>query len=96
MNTYQMRHEILAKHIGERLTPTQLKVELLAKFPGVKRQSVNASDCHYSDRKLAGSTCPECGKLGGFAVNREGVIDMGASGWGNISARLCTDREHPQ
>jgi len=24
-------------------------------------------------------------KLGGFAVNRDGVVDMGASGWGNIS-----------
>jgi hypothetical protein len=50
MNLYQMRHAILAKHIGQRVTPTQLKVELLAKFPSVKPQSVNASDCHYSDR----------------------------------------------
>src|SRR5947209_1610621 len=85
MNIYQMRHAILGKHIGEQFTPTQLKVELLEKFPGGKPQSVNASDCHYSDRKRAGSTCPECGKLGGFAVNRNCVVDMGASGWGNIS-----------
>ena len=85
MNIYQMRHAILGKHIGEQFTPTQLKVELLEKFPGVKPQSVNASDCHYSDRKRAGSTCPECGKLGGFAVNRNCVVDMGASGWGNLS-----------
>jgi len=85
MNVYQMRHAILAKHIGERFTPTQLKVELLEKFSSVRPQSVNASDCHYSDRKRAGSTCPECGKLGGFAVNGAGVVDMGASGWGNIS-----------
>jgi hypothetical protein len=84
MNIYQMRHAILAKHIGERVTPAQLKTDLLEKFPSVKPQSVNASDCHYSDRKRAGSTCPECGKLGGFAVNRNGVVDMGASGWGNI------------
>jgi hypothetical protein len=86
MNIYQMRHAILAKHTGERFTPTQLKVELLAAFPSVKPQSVNASDCHYSARKRAGSTCPECGKLGGFAVNRDGVVDMGAAGWGNISS----------
>src|SRR5437016_1770694 len=85
MNIYQMRHAILAKHIGERVTPAKLKAELLESFPGVKPQSVNASDCHYSDRKRAGSTCPECGKLGGFAVNRDGVVDMGATGWGNIS-----------
>src|SRR5437867_5848333 len=85
MNIYQMRHAIFAKHIGERFTPTQLKVELLEKFPSVKPQSVNAADCHYSDRKRAGSTCPECGNLRGFAVNREGVVDLGVSGWGNIS-----------
>src|SRR6185437_5415868 len=85
MNIYQMRHVILAKHLGERISPAQLKVELLKKFPSVKFQSVNASDCHYSDRKKAGSTCPECGKVGGFAVNRNGVVDMGASGWGGIS-----------
>ncbi len=80
-----MRHAILAQHIGMRVTPAQLKADLLEKFPSVKPQSVNASDCHYSDRKRAGSTCPECGKLGGFAVNRDGVVDMGASGWENIS-----------
>jgi hypothetical protein len=85
MNIYQMRHAILAKHIGERIAPAQLKSELLAQFPSVKPQSVNASDCHYSERKRAGSTCPECGKLAGFAVNRDGVVDMGASGWGGIS-----------
>jgi hypothetical protein len=85
MNIYQMRHVILAKHIGKRVTPARLKAELLERFLSVKPQSVNASDCHYSDRKRAGSTCPECGKLGGFAVNRDGVVDMGASGWGNIS-----------
>jgi hypothetical protein len=85
MNIYQMRHTILAKHAGQRISPAQLKTELLEKFPSVKPQSVNASDCHYSDRKRAGSTCPECGKLGGFAVNRDGIVDMGASGWGNIS-----------
>jgi hypothetical protein len=85
MNIYQMRHAILAQHRGGRVTPAQLKAELLEKFPGVKPQSVNASDCHYSDRKRAGSTCPECRKLGGFAVNRDGIVDLGASGWGNIS-----------
>ena len=85
MNIYQKRHAILTKHIGKRITPTQLKAELLERFPDTKPQSVNAPDCSYSDRKLAGSTCPECGKLGGFAVNRDGVVDMGASGWGGIS-----------
>lgn len=87
MNIYQTRHAILARHIGQRITPAQLKAELLAVFPSVKPQSVNAPDCFYSDRKRAGSTCPECGKVGGFAVNRDGVVDMGASGWGNISPR---------
>jgi hypothetical protein len=85
MNICQMRHAILAKHLGERFTPAQLKAELLEKYPSVKPQSVNAPDCFYSDRKRAGSTCPECGKLGGFAVNRDGIVDMGASGFGGIS-----------
>jgi hypothetical protein len=85
MNIYQKRHAILARHIGERITPAQLKVELLERFSDTKPQSVNAPDCFYSDRKRAGSTCPECGKLGGFAVNRDGIVDMGARGWGGIS-----------
>jgi hypothetical protein len=85
MNIYQKRHAILAKHIGKQSTATQLKAELLERFPDTKPQSVNAPDCFYSDRKRAGSTCPECGKLGGFAVNGDGVVDMGASGWGGIS-----------
>jgi hypothetical protein len=85
MNIYRKRHAILARHIGERITPTQLRAELLERFPDTKPQSVNAPDCFYSDRKRAGSTCPECGKLGGFAVNRDGIVDMGASGWGGIS-----------
>lgn len=84
MNICQMRHAILAKYIGERVSPAQLKAELLEKFPGVKPQSVNAPDCFYSDRKRAGSTCPECGKLGGFAVNKDGIVDMGKSGFRNI------------
>jgi hypothetical protein len=33
MNIYQMRHAILAKHVGERITPAQLKAELLGGFP---------------------------------------------------------------
>jgi hypothetical protein len=41
MNIYQMRHAVLAKHIGERVTPAQLKGELLKEFLGVKPQSVN-------------------------------------------------------
>jgi hypothetical protein len=85
MNIYQMRHAILARHLDERFSPAQLKVELLEKFPSVKPQSVNAPDCYFSDRKRAGSTCPECRKLGGFAVNRDGVVDMGVGGFGNIS-----------
>lgn len=84
MNIYQMRHAILAKHVGERFSPAQLKVELLKKFTVVKPQSVNAPDCFYSDRKRAGSTCQECGKLGGFAVNKDGIVDMDKSGFRNI------------
>ncbi len=85
MTIYQKRHAVLAKHVAERITPSQLKAELLETFPGVNPNSVNAPDCFYSDRKKAGSTCPECGKLGGFAVNRNGIVDMGASGWGGIT-----------
>jgi hypothetical protein len=84
MNIYQMRHAILAKRTGERITPGQLKAEMLKKFPFVKPQSVNAADCFYSDLKRAGSTCPECGKLGGFAVNTDGIVDMGRSGFRDI------------
>jgi hypothetical protein len=32
MNIYQMRHAILAQHMGRRVTPAQLKAELLEKF----------------------------------------------------------------
>jgi hypothetical protein len=71
-----MRHAILATHIGERITPAQLKAELLEKFPSVKPQSVNAPDCFYSD---ANARVPECGRLGGFAVNRDGIVDMRAT-----------------
>lgn len=85
MNIYQKRHAILAMHIGERIAPMQLKAELLERFPDTRPQSVNAPDCFYSDGKRAGSTCPECGKLGGFAVSRDSIVDMGASGWGGIS-----------
>jgi hypothetical protein len=85
MTIYQKRHAVLAKHVSERITPAQLKAELLGTFPSLNPSSVNAPDCFYSDRKKAGSTCPECGKLGGFAVNRSGIVDMGASGWGGVS-----------
>jgi len=85
MNICQKRHAILAKHKGERFTPTQLKAELLEEFRGVNPGSVNAPDCFYTDRKRAGCTCTECTKLGGFAVNRNGIVDMGASGFGSIS-----------
>jgi hypothetical protein len=44
-----------------------------------------APNCFYSDRKRAGCTCPECTKLGGFAVNGEGIVDMGESGFKGIS-----------
>jgi hypothetical protein len=85
MNTYQMRHAVLAKHKGERFTPAQLKAEVLQEFRGVNPGSVNAPDCFYSDRKRAGCTCPQCTKLGGFAVNGDGIVDMGASGFRGIS-----------
>jgi hypothetical protein len=81
-----MRHAILTKYLGERVTPAQLKAEVRKRF-GVKPQSINPSDCFSTDSKHAGCTCPECGKLGGFAVNREGVVDMGASGWGSVSPK---------
>ena len=60
-----MRHAILATHFGERITPAQLKAELLEKFPSVKPQSVNAPDCFYSDRKRAGSGMWEARRVRG-------------------------------
>jgi hypothetical protein len=52
--------------LGERFTSgPQLKVELLEKFPSVKPHSFNASNCHYSDRKRAGSTYFDGVVLGG-------------------------------
>ncbi|MGA2003654.1 MAG: transposase zinc-binding domain-containing protein [Terriglobales bacterium] len=52
--------------LGERFTSgPQLKVELLETFPSVKPHSFNASNCHYSDRKRAGSTYFDGVVLGG-------------------------------
>lgn len=86
MNIFQKRHRILERHRGERFTPAQLKVEFLNTFPEVNPSSINAADCFNTSSKKAGCTCNECTKLGGFAVNRDGIVDMGASGWSEISS----------
>ncbi len=86
MNIFQKRHRILEKHRGERFTPAQLKAEFLNTFPAVNPSSINAADCFNTPTKKAGCTCNECTKLGGFAVNRDGIVDMGASGWNGISS----------
>lgn len=86
MNIFQKRHRILEKHRGERYTPAQLRAEFRNAFPEVNSSSINAADCFNTPAKKAGCTCNECTKLGGFAVNRDGIVDMGASGWGGISS----------
>jgi len=86
MNIFQMRHEILKSHRGQFFTPKQLKGEFLRTFPNVNESSINPADCFNTPSKKAGCTCRECTKLGGFAVNRDGVVDMGASGFGEISS----------
>jgi hypothetical protein len=86
MNIYQKRHAVLARHIGKRIAPAQLKAEILQSFHGTNPSSVNPADCFYTSSKAAGCTCPECTKLGGFAVNGQGIVDMGLSGWGKISS----------
>jgi hypothetical protein len=92
MNIFQMRHKILERHRGERFTPQRLKAELLNEFPNVNQTSINAADCFNTSGKRAGCTCPECTKLDGFAVNREGVVDMGASGFGGVSPTYVPTR----
>jgi len=84
MNIFQMRHKVLEGHRGERFTPGQLRAEFQRTFPGVNPTSINPADCFNTPSKRAGCTCKECTKLGGFAVNRDGVVDMGASGFGEI------------
>lgn len=86
MNIFQKRHRILERHRGERFTPAQLKAEFLNTFSEVNPSSINAADCFNTPSKKAGCTCNECTKLGGFAVNRDGIVDMGASGWSEISS----------
>jgi hypothetical protein len=86
MNIFQKRHKILEGHRDERFTPAQLKAEFLKAFPAVNPSSINAADCFNTPNKKAGCTCNECTKLGGFAVNRDGLVDMGASGWGGTSS----------
>jgi hypothetical protein len=86
MNIFQMRHRILERHRGELFTPRQLRAEFLKEFPTVNPTSINPADCFNTPGKQAGCTCPECTKLGGFAVNREGTVDMGASGFGDTSS----------
>jgi hypothetical protein len=86
MNIFQKRHRLLEKHRGERFTPAQLKAEFLNTFPAVNPSSINAADCFNTPTKKAGCTFIECTKLGGFAVNRDGIVDMGASGWSEISS----------
>lgn len=85
MNIFEMRHEILRRHRGAFFTPKQLKAEFLRTFPGINESSINPADCFNTTSKKAGCTCKECTKLGGFAVNRDGVVDMGTSGFGEIS-----------
>jgi hypothetical protein len=86
MNIYQMRHAVLAKHEGEHFTPAQLRAEFLKIYPTVNPSSINPADCFNTPSKKAGCTCKECTSLGGFAVNRDGVVDMGASGFRGISS----------
>jgi hypothetical protein len=86
MNIFQMRHKILEEHRGERFTPAQLRAEFLRTFPAINPSSINAADCFNTRSKKAGCTCKECTKLDGFAVNRDGIVDMGASGFGDISS----------
>jgi hypothetical protein len=86
MILFQMRrHQILGEYRGEKFTPAQLRVEFLRRFPSVNPSSVNAADCFNTPGKKAGCICTECTTLGGFAVNRDGVVDMGASGFDHIS-----------
>jgi hypothetical protein len=85
MNMFQKRHAVLAAYIGKRITTGQLKEEVPRRFPGTNPSSVNAADCFSTSGKAAGCTCPECTKLGGFAVNGYGIVDMGASGWGGVA-----------
>jgi len=85
MNIFQMRHKILEGHRGERFTPGQLRAEFLRTFSAVNPTSINAADCFNTPSKKAGCTCKECTRLGGFAVNRDGIVDMGAGGFGEIS-----------
>src|SRR5438270_4082124 len=86
MNIFQMRHKLLEPHRGERFTPAQLRAEFLKTFPTVNPSSINPADCFNTPSKKAGCTCKECTMLGGFAVNRDGIVDMGVSGWGGISS----------
>jgi len=86
VNIFQMRHKVLEGHRGERFTPGQLRVEFQRAFPAVNPTSINAADCFNTPSKRAGCTCKECTRIGGFAVNRDGIVDMGASGWGGISS----------
>jgi hypothetical protein len=86
MNIYQKRHSVLARHKGQRITPAQLKAEVLQTFPDTNPSSINPADCFHTAGKAAGCTCGECTKLGGFAVNNQGIVDMGASGWNGISS----------
>ena len=85
MNIFQMRHTVLEGHRGERFTPGQLRVEFQRAFPAVNPTSINPADCFNTPGKRAGCTCKECTRLRGFAVNRDGIVDMGASGFGEIS-----------
>ncbi len=85
MNIFQMRHKILEGHRGEVFTPGQLRVEFLTTFPTINPASINAADCFNTPGKTAGCTCKECTKLGGFAVNRDRIVDMGVGGFGDIS-----------
>jgi hypothetical protein len=85
VNIFQMRHKVLEGHRGERFTPGQLRIEFQRAFPAVNPTSINAADCFNTPSKRAGCTCKECTRLGGFAVNRDGIVDMGTRGFGEIS-----------
>ena len=84
MKTQEAMHVYLSEHIGESLTKEQFRAGFIARYG--KMPGFNPGSCMAISGKLKTKcSCTLCTKMGGFALNARGVIDMGASGFEGLS-----------
>lgn len=78
-NVYGAQHEYLKLHIGEKFDRNAMIEALVAQ--GFKKSSIFPAECMPSKGARSVRSCDECEAAGGFAVNKAGIIVMGADGF---------------